>query len=195
MLRERNTSPIHPDAWSLWADRRQSFPDLSNCQLSLCHVVLYPTHVSVKLSGNVGRYRNTEFINKQESLLRVTSALFAAIGEMHSWRRMWEWQELYFTSGFKSGKVFQMIPQTIQKLKAVTQPQIECVYTTNVTDALRNVFCTKFLRFLEVIFKGRKHITLCRCMSFSDRKFSIFAKISIWISDNNSQFWDNVWNI
>ena len=127
----------------------------------------------------------------------MTSALFAAIGEMHSWRRVWEWQELYFTSGFKIGKVFQMFPQTIQKLKAVTQPQIKCVYTANVIDALRNVFCTKFVRSLEVIFqptgaKGRKHITLCRCMSFPGRKFSIFAKISIRISDNKWQFWDNV---
>jgi len=42
---------------------------------------------------------------------------------------VWEWQELYFTSGFKSGKGFQVIPQTIQKLKAVTQPQIERAYT------------------------------------------------------------------
>jgi hypothetical protein len=38
---------------------------------------------------------------------------------------VWEWQDLYITSGFKSGKESQMIPQTIQKLKAVTQPQIE----------------------------------------------------------------------
>lgn len=200
MLRERSTSPIHPDAWSLWADRRQSFPNLSNWQFSLCHVVLYPTHVSVKLSGNAGRYRNTELINKQESILRVTSGLFAAIGEMRSWRRVWEWQELCFTSGFKSGKGFQVIPQTIQKLKAVAQPQIERVYTANVIDALRNVFCTKLMRFLEVRFKptgaeSRKDITLCRCISFPDRKFSIFTKISLWISDNNWQFWDSVWNI
>jgi hypothetical protein len=67
---------------------------------------------------------------------------------------VWEWQESYFTSGFKSGRGFQTIPQTIQKLKAVTQPQIECVYTANLIAALRNVFCTKFLRFLEVIFKA-----------------------------------------
>jgi len=77
-----------------------------------------------------------------------------------------------------------MIPQTIQKLKAVTQPQIECLYTANVIDALRNVFCTKFVRFLEVVFKltgakVRKHITLSRCISFPDRNFSIFAKIAI----------------
>jgi hypothetical protein len=97
---------------------------------------------------------------------------------------VWEWQELCFTSGFKSGKGFQVIPQTIQKLKAVAQPQIERVYTANVIDALRNVFCTKFMRFLEVTFKptgagSRKDITLCRCISFPDRKFSIFTKISL----------------
>jgi hypothetical protein len=118
----------------------------------------------------------------------LTSALFAAVGEMRSWRRVWEWQELYFTPGFKSGKWFQMIPQTIQKLKAVTQPQIECVYTAILIDALRNVFCTKSVRFLEVIFKltgtkSRKDITLCRCMSFPDRKVSMFTKIPLW-SDN-----------
>jgi hypothetical protein len=33
-----------------------------------------------------------------------------------------------------------MIPQTIQKLKAVTQPQIEWVCMENLTDALLNVF-------------------------------------------------------
>jgi len=170
MLRERSKGPIHPDAWSLWAERRQSFPNLSNCQLSLCRIVVYQTHVSVKLSGNAGRYRNTELINKQEGILRVTSALFAAIGEMHSWRRVWEWQELYFISGFKGGKGFQMIPQTIQIFKAVTQAQIEYIYTANLIDALRDVFCKKFLLFLEVIFKltgtkSRKDITLYRCMS------------------------------
>ena len=90
-----------------------------------------------------------------------------------------------------------MIPQTIQKSKAVTQPQIECVYTANLTDAMRNVFCTNFVRFLEVIFKpadtkSRKGITLCRCISFPDRKFSVFTKISLRISDNKRQFWDYV---
>jgi len=53
---------------------------------------------------------------------------------------VWEWQDLYITSGFKSDKGSQIIPQTIQKLKAVTQPQIECVCMENLTDALRNVF-------------------------------------------------------
>jgi hypothetical protein len=83
-----------------------------------------------------------------------------------------------------SGKGLQIISQNIQKLKSVTQPQIECVYTTNLTDAVRNVFCTKFVRFLEVIFeltgtKSRKDITLCKCMSFSDRKFSVFTKTAL----------------
>lgn len=62
-----------------------------------------------------------------------------------------------------------MIPQTIQKLKAITQPKIECFSMAKLIDALRNVFCTNFVSSLDVIrvckptgAKSRKDKTLCR---------------------------------
>jgi hypothetical protein len=134
MLTERFTSLINTDTWLLWVDIRQSFSNLSNCQLSLRHVILYPTQVSVKLSGCTLRYTITEFINKQESELWEASALFAALGKMHSWRRVWERRESYLDLVLGEADDFRWFIRPLRNLKlSLSQKRNAFIPQTSLT--------------------------------------------------------------